>query len=57
MDLADNKCAACKRRPNLVEAIRKMFKDVPDAEKVLIDVKGLFKIEDLKNSGMQWWRL
>ena len=57
MDLADNKCAACKRRPNLVEAIRKMFKDVPDAEKVLIDVKGLFKIEDLKNSGIQWWRL
>ena len=37
--------------------IKKMFKVVPDAEKVLIDVKGLYKIEDLKASGMQWWRL
>ena len=37
--------------------IKKMFKTVPDAEKVLIDVKGLYKIEDLKASGMQWWRL
>ena len=24
---------------------------------VLIDVKGLFKIEDLNNSGIKWWRL
>ncbi|HCJ07760.1 MAG TPA: nucleotide sugar dehydrogenase [Lachnospiraceae bacterium] len=41
---------------SLVE-IKKMFKAVPDAEKVLIDVKGLYKIEDLKASGMLWWRL
>lgn len=26
-------------------------------EKVLIDVKGLYKIEDLNNSGLSWWRL
>ena len=37
--------------------IKKMYKEVPDAERVLIDVKGLYKIEDLKASGMQWWRL
>jgi UDP-N-acetyl-D-galactosamine dehydrogenase len=37
--------------------IKKKFKSMPDEEKVLIDVKGLYKIEDLKASGMQWWRL
>lgn len=26
-------------------------------EKVLIDVKGLYKIEDLDKSGLSWWRL
>lgn len=40
-----------------LDDIKKMFKAVPDAEKVLIDVKGLYRIEDLKMSGMQWWRL
>ncbi len=28
-----------------------------DGEKVLIDVKGLYRIEDLKESGLIWWRL
>ena len=37
--------------------IKKMFKNKPDEEKVLIDVKGLYKIPDLKASGMLWWRL
>ena len=37
--------------------IKKLFRNVPDREKVLIDVKGLYRIEDLKASGMQWWRL
>lgn len=37
--------------------IKKLFKKCPDGEKVLIDVKGLYKVEDLKASGMQWWRL
>lgn len=37
--------------------IKKLFRKVPDGEKVLIDVKGLYKIEDLRASGMQWWRL
>ncbi len=40
-----------------LDDIKKLFKDRPDGEKVLIDVKGLYKVEDLKASGMQWWRL
>ena len=37
--------------------IRRLFRNGPDDEKVLIDVKGLYNIEELKASGMQWWRL
>lgn len=37
--------------------INEFFRDVPNKEKVLIDVKGLYKIDELKASGMQWWRL
>ena len=35
--------------------LKKHFKQ--DETQVLIDVKGLYKIDDLKNSGMKWWRL
>ena len=38
--------------------IKALFrKDSADIEKVLIDVKGLYKIADLNASGMKWWRL
>ena len=37
--------------------IKKMYRDGSDSNKVLIDVKGLYKIEDLKDSAMIWWRL
>lgn len=37
--------------------IKKLYRNCPDAEKVLIDVKGLYKIEDLNASGLSWWRL
>ena len=40
-----------------LDDIKKFYKETPDEEKVLIDVKGLYKVEDLKASGMQWWRL
>lgn len=40
-----------------LNGIKKLFVDGEDSEKVLIDVKGLCKIEDLNTSGMQWWRL
>ena len=37
--------------------INKFFKMVPDDDKVLIDVKGLYRVDDLKDSGFRWWRL
>ena len=40
-----------------LEKINTLYKDVPNDEKVLIDVKGLYKIEDLNASGLRWWRL
>ena len=33
------------------------FKKGPNCEKVLIDVKGLFSINDLSDIGYRWWRL
>lgn len=35
--------------------IKSMFK--VDGAKVLIDVKGLYSVDDLRQSGMNWWRL
>ena len=40
-----------------LDRIKKLFKNSPDNEKVLIDVKGLYKISDLNSSGMKYWRL
>lgn len=37
--------------------IKKLFKVNADDEKVLVDVKGLYRIEELKASGMRYWRL
>lgn len=37
--------------------IKKLFKSCDDGKKVLIDVKGLYKVSDLKSSGMTYWRL
>ena len=37
--------------------IKKLFKDAPDEEKVLIDVKSLYRMDELKASGMRFWRL
>lgn len=37
--------------------IKRLYRDCPDAEKVLLDVKGLYKIADLNASGMRFWRL
>ncbi|MBP3882872.1 MAG: nucleotide sugar dehydrogenase [Lachnospiraceae bacterium] len=61
-DVADADCVIVAVAHNEFKAmsldeIKKLFKAGDDAEKVLIDVKGLYKVEDLKNSGMQWWRL
>ena len=40
-----------------LQDLKNLFKKCPDAEKVLIDVKGLYKVSELKSSGMKWWRL
>jgi len=40
-----------------VDDIKKLFKNCDDSQKVLVDVKGIYKIADLKNSGMKYWRL
>ena len=41
-----------------LEGIRSLYDSKkPDEEKVLIDVKGLYNIADLKGSGFRWWRL
>ena len=38
--------------------IKKLFKDeIPDCEKVLVDVKSLYRMDELKASGMRFWRL
>ena len=40
-----------------LDTIKNFFRAVPDEEKVLIDVKGIYKVEDLRASNMKWWRL
>lgn len=37
--------------------IKNLYKKCDDAEKVLVDVKGLYKVSELKDSGMKFWRL
>ena len=39
-------------------SLKKIFKaDVSDGEKVLIDVKSLYRIDELEASGMRYWRM
>lgn len=40
-----------------LERLENMFKDMPQNEKVLIDVKGLYSVDELENSGLTYWRL
>ena len=40
-----------------LDDIKKLYKDGANDEKVLLDVKGLYKVSDLEASGMRWWRL
>lgn len=61
-DVADADCvivavAHNEFRAMSLEDIKKMFKTAPDYEKVLIDVKGIYNVETLRESGMLWWRL
>lgn len=40
-----------------LNSIKRLYRECEDNEKVLIDVKGIYTIHDLFNSGMRWWRL
>lgn len=40
-----------------IDDIKKLYRNSDDSEKVLIDVKGLYKVSELKESGMKYWRL
>ena len=40
-----------------LDDIKKLYKEGPDNEKVLLDVKGLYTVKDLDASGMRYWRL
>lgn len=40
-----------------LEEISKMYKDVDNSQKVLIDVKGLYSIKELREYGLKFWRL
>lgn len=40
-----------------LDEINKVFKECPNDQKVLVDVKGLYKVNELKASGMRFWRL
>ncbi len=61
-DLADADCVIVAVAHNEFKTldlsdIKQLFRNVPDDEKVLIDVKGLYNINELKDSGMKFWRL
>ena len=40
-----------------LDDIKKLYKTGADNEKVLLDVKGLYTVKDLEESGMRYWRL
>ena len=40
-----------------LDDIKKLYRESADKEKVLLDVKGLYKVSELKASGMKYWRL
>lgn len=61
-DVKDADCVIVAVAHNEFQALRlndikKLFKNSADTEKVLIDVKGLYKVTELKESGMKYWRL
>ena len=40
-----------------LDTLKRLYKDNKDNEKVILDVKGIYGIRELKASGMRWWRL
>lgn len=61
-DIADADCVIVAVAHNEfrelgLDKIKRLFRESANDEKVLIDVKGIYRIEDLKVPGMKWWRL
>ncbi len=40
-----------------INDIKRIYREDPEGQKVLIDVKGIYNIDELKKSGLNWWRL
>ncbi len=40
-----------------LNGVKGMFRDDASADRVLLDVKGLYSVQDLEKSGLVWWRL
>lgn len=40
-----------------LNGIKRMFDEYSTTKNVIVDVKGLFRMEDLRTSGLLWWRL
>ena len=40
-----------------LENIKKMFKSESSSDNVIIDVKGVYQVKELEESGLKWWRL
>lgn len=65
VDLSDVREADCiiaavaheQFRALSVEELKALYRDVPDGQKVLIDVKGIYPVKNMKASGMRFWRL
>ena len=61
-DVKDADCVIFAVAHNVFKAlslddVKRLFRDGDDAQKVLIDVKGVFRMSELKASGMKYWRL
>jgi UDP-N-acetyl-D-galactosamine dehydrogenase len=61
-DISDSDCivvaVAHNEFKNLnIDDIKKCFKYTEPDKNVLIDIKGIYSIDSLKNSGLKWWRL
>ena len=40
-----------------LDQVLQLFRQGPDEEKVLIDVKGIYSASELRSKGIRWWRL
>ncbi len=40
-----------------IDELKRLYKDCDDSHKVLIDVKGVYPINELERTNVKWWRL